>query len=132
MMSQPVQGLIDSANASTPQKEMATLSRGTDQSGLIQSDSGFNQGLAYKPQSDAIRQKYLGKYEQDRGALKNKMDIDSRNATFNKLAVATEAASKEAQMNFEKKLAEYKRKMAKRAARSATIGSVLGLVGTVV
>jgi hypothetical protein len=124
------QGLIDAANASTPQSEYASLSKGTNQSGLIDSGASFDNTLAYKPQTDAIRSKYMQGYNTQMAGLENKMSLESKNASFNKIAVATEAAAQEAQLNFQKELMKYKQKMAKRAQRMATIGTVLNVAGT--
>jgi hypothetical protein len=125
------QGLIDNAMSNSPEKEYQAISKGVDSSrGLVRSDDQFNSALSMKnPQSDAIRQKYMGEFDLKMGGLKNQMSLDAKNASFNKLAVATEAAAQEAQLNFQKEVMKYRQRKAKQAQRMAVVGNVLGLVG---
>jgi len=127
------QGLVDRANASTPDKEYQSLSQGTDTSGLLNQSDNMNQNLSFGDQalSTAIRGKYSKPFQVQQQGMQNKMKLDARNEHFEKVRVAHELASQEAQTNFQKELIKYKQKQQKRAQRQQLVGSVLGIVGGV-
>lgn len=128
------QGLINEGMTSTPEKEYQALSQGTDTSGLLNQPDNFNQGLGYgyEAMSQAIRSKYSQPYQIQMQGMQNKMQLDARNAHFQKVLTAHHLASEEASMNFQKEMIKYKQKVAKRAQRQQLIGSVLGLAGGIV
>ncbi len=128
------EGLIKQGMESTPEKEYASLSQGTDYSGLLNQPDTFNQGLSYGDQgmSDAIKQKYSRPFNVQQQGMQNKMKLDARNEHFAKIKMAHDLAGQEANTNFQKEMVKYKQKQAKQQQRTAIIGSVLGLVGSVV
>lgn len=128
------EGLIKQGMESTPDQAYGSIAQGTkDSAGLLSGPETFNQGLSFGDQalSSAIRSKYSKPYNVKMQGLENKMRLDARNAHQAKLETAHQLASEEAQMNFQKEMIKYKKKMAKRQMRQQLVGSVLGIGATV-
>lgn len=128
------EGLIKAGMESTPEQAYGSISQGTrDSAGLLSGPETFNQGLSFGDQalSSAIRSKYSKPYNLKMQGLENKMRLDARNAHQAKLETAHQLASQEAELNFQKEMIKYKKKMARRQQRQQLVGSVLGIVGGV-
>lgn len=128
-------GLYADAMKSSGAGLLAENSKGTERAqGLMNAPDTFQQGLGGQPNpmSDAIRNKYMGEFNQGQRALKTQQKMDASNQYFDKLAKVKEMVGQEQQMNFEKAMAKYKAEQAKKAARGALVGQVLGIVGAVV
>lgn len=121
------QGSVDQRNADYSSGE--TAARGLLNSG----DNGFTAGLGGENQamSQAIKAKYGGVF----GRAQDRLNIDTlKNAKadhLKKLEVATDMATQEHQMNFEKEMQRKKMAQMAKAMRGQLVGSVLGIVGGV-
>lgn len=100
--------------------------------GLLNSgDNGFTAGLGGENQamSQAIKAKYGGTFNR----AQDRLNVDNlKNAKadhLKKLEVATQMATQEHQMNFEKEMQRKKMAQMAKAMRGQVVGSVLGIVG---
>jgi len=126
-----VSGLLKESQGETAADRLNTYKQaGREAKGLLNADSSFNTGLSYRsPQTDAIRSKYLGEFNK----AQERVDLDlSKSATndhVKKLAIATDLANQEIQINRQKAMMRSRIKRANKQARAQTIGAVLGIVG---
>lgn len=99
--------------------------------GLLADDGSFDKGLSMSPDLAAVRSRSQRDFNQNERKLNADVKMNARNSYFERLANATDLASQESQMNFQRELMRRKAKEAKKQARGAMIGSVLGIVGGV-
>lgn len=100
--------------------------------GLLNS-GGNDSGLAYGDQAtlSAIKSKYNKQYGLQEGRIKIDAANDADQDYIKKLHIASDMASKEHEMNFQKAMMAKKQKQAQNALRGQIIGSVLGIAGGV-
>ncbi len=128
-------GLVyDEAMGSSAQAELSNNLEGTESArGLLQPNQNFERGLgSANPQDDgmsqAIQNKYMGKFNQEQDAFKNVQKLDAQKQSFDKVSQASQLVNQEMAMNFEKALEKEKRRRASKAARAGIVGNVLGIV----
>lgn len=94
----------------------------------------FSQNLGGSDQAmgQAIRAKYMQKYSQGERKLAHEMNKAGQNDYLKKLAVTSDLANQEHQLNVQKEMLKQKQKAAKKAARGQIVGQVLGIAGAVV
>lgn len=126
-----VSGFLKEAQGTSADQRLSTYkdaARGS--SGLIQSDNQFNKSLGMNPQTDAIRSKYMGEFNKAQDRQDLELSKSSTQDHLKKLAIASDLASQEIQLNQQKAMLRAKIKRANKQARAQTIGAVLGIVGT--
>ncbi len=122
------------ARHETSAGQAANYTSGTDSArGLLNRPDTFSAGLggAPDPMQSAIRQKYAGQFER----AQDHTNLDALKGAkldhLRKLDVATQMASQEHQMNFEKEMQRKKMSQQQRMMRGQIVGQVLGIVGAV-
>jgi hypothetical protein len=102
--------------------------------GILNAQTNFDRGLGGENTAEAaaIRNRYMPQYDRH----ERQLNLDNVRAAgadrIRNLAVATQAASEEVQLNRQKAILKDKIEKAQRAARGAVLGHVLGIVGGVV
>lgn len=91
----------------------------------------FNAGLGGNndPTLSAIKNKYNKQFSHNQQRLSLGAMRDAEEDNLRKIQVANQLADQEMEMNRQKEMLKQQMKKAKRAARSATIGNILGVAG---
>jgi hypothetical protein len=102
--------------------------------GLLNSQDGFDSSVSYgnKAEADAIRSRYMPSYKRAETSLKIDNMKNAQSDQIRHLAIASQAAAQEVEINKQKTLLKWKIDQANKKARGAVLGNVLGIVGGVV
>ncbi len=101
--------------------------------GLLEAKDNFNSGINYGDQamSQAIKQKFGQKQQMGERRMAQEMRSAGQNDYLKKLQVVSQMADQEHQINVQKRILREKQEQAKKAARGAMVGQVLGIAGAV-
>ncbi len=101
--------------------------------GLLKDDGSFNKSLGFGNDAmiGAIRQKYRGEYGMKERRIGQNLRQSAEQDYLKRLAIASEMAGQEHELNMQKEILRQKKAAAKRAARGQIIGTVLGIAGGV-
>lgn len=101
--------------------------------GLLVGDDSYNKSIgANSALSGAIRSKYRKGFAQSQRQEDFNSKIDAHNKYFSRLQTAALLSSEEYKLNEQRRIAIYKAKMNKKAARGRLVGTLLGIAGAVV
>ena len=99
--------------------------------GLLNDSNDLNDGRS-SALSSAIKQKYRKGFAQNQRSENFQSKVDAHNRYFNRLQNAALLSNEEHKLNEQRRLAIYKAKMNKKAARGQIIGNLLGIAGAIV
>lgn len=128
-------GLINSETSTNANKIAANYGSGIEEGrGLLNAPDNFNKNLSYGDAGTlgAIKSKYNQEYNQNAKQLSTKLMSQANTDQIKRLAVASQAADQEVELNRQKEFLKYQKSQANKKARGAVLGHVLGIVGGVV